>query len=365
MASGRLLHNVQALRAIAAFMVVLYHARLMTPIGTRLSFDFGNAGVDIFFLISGFIIAHVTTETHERVGGFLLKRAIRVVPLYWALTLLLYAGAQIAPQIAGAGGQPGPVELAKSLFFIPYFDASGEMHPVLFLGWTLDYEMFFYLMMGLALALAPGSGGARARLLIVSALLAALVLLGWVLQPKDAIGQTYSDALMIEFAIGLWLNQAFRAAAPGRLGAGAALGWGLCGLAGAALLVAGDYGWPQIARELKWGIPALMIVAAALALERGGRTAGGRRLMLLGEASYAIYLTHPFVIKAASLVYARLGVTPLALQALALLGLYALVALIGVGFHLLVEKPLIRLLRHLLLPRARPSVATGLEGGAA
>ena len=119
MATTGVLKNVQVLRAAAAYLVVLYHARLLTPVGEAVSFDFGNAGVDIFFLISGFIIAHVSrSDDVGRPGAFLLKRVIRVVPLYWVLTLMLFAVAQRAPALAGAGGRPDLAMLAKSLFFM-------------------------------------------------------------------------------------------------------------------------------------------------------------------------------------------------------------------------------------------------------
>lgn len=354
MKQAGVLQNVQALRAIAAFMVVLYHARLMTPIGGLVSFDFGNAGVDVFFFISGFIIAHVSRRDDVGAPGhFLLKRAIRILPLYWLLSVMLFAVAQVKPDLAGAGGRPDALMLVKSLLFIPYYDGSGEMHPVLFMGWTLDYEVLFYAVFAVALLIRAE----LARLLCVSGVLAVLVLTGFAVAPTDAIGSTYTSPLMLEFVIGMWLNLVFRRLPEGRIGDAAGILVALSGLAAFVLLVAGGHYWPGVAREIKWGGPALGIVIAALLLQRGGRTIGWGWLLLLGEASYAVYLVHPFVIKAASIVYAKLGINALPVHAAALIGLYVLVAVIGIAFHILVERPAIRWLRHRLLPRDPPSVA--------
>lgn len=354
--ADRTIRNLQALRAVAAFMVVLYHARLLTPVGQRVSFDFGNAGVDIFFLISGFIIAHVTRGDAPESGFvFLLKRAIRVIPLYWLLTLALFAAAQVAPQLAGSGGKPGVVELAKSLLFVPYVDASGERHPILFMGWTLNYEIFFYLLGGAALMLRREI----ARIAAISAVLGALVLAGFVLRPEGAILATYTDLLMIEFAIGMWLNLAFRRTPMRASGRGYRLAsMALC-IAGMALLIAGDYFWPGLVREVKWGVPAMMIVGGALALEHGGATARSRALMLMGEASYAVYLTHAFVIKAVSIALGLAGLATMSWgpSVLILLGVYALVAAVGIAVHLAIEKPLTQGLRARAL-RDRPAPAS-------
>jgi exopolysaccharide production protein ExoZ len=352
--SNPFLQNVQCLRAVAAYMVVLYHARLLTPIGSMVSFDFGNAGVDVFFFISGFIINHVGAR--DDVGAplrFLVKRAIRIVPLYWVLTLAIGIVGQAMPSLAGAGGRPDIGRILMSLFFIPYYDNTGEMHPVLFMGWTLNYEIFFYLLFAAALLIRTE----MRRLLAVSGVLLALVVTGWITHPTGAAATTYTSPLLLEFAVGMWMNRVYRALPERSWSALPRLALIVAMLGAFAVLAAGDYAWPDIAREIKWGIPAFVIVATALLLEHGGATIGWRWLLLLGEASFAIYLVHPFAIKAVSLIYARLGVTALPVHAVALLTLYVIVAAVGLAFHLLVEKPTIRALRHRIVPRDPPSVA--------
>lgn len=351
-----LLPHIQYLRAVAAFLVVLYHARLLTPIGQMLPFDVGRAGVDIFFVISGFIIQHVAARDDSgHPGAFMLKRAIRILPLYWLLTVAIGLAGQVVPALAGSGGVPDAGRILRSLLFLPYYDDAGEIHPVLFLGWTLNYEMFFYVVFAAGLLVARPV----IRLAIVSGVLLLLVLAGVMLEPRGAAGVTYTSPLLLEFGAGLWLSYLWerrqrRGAAA--LSRGAAL---IAMAAGFAAIPLGESLWPMVPQVLRWGVPAIVIVAAALALDHGHAGRGRRVALLLGEASYAIYLTHPFVIKAVSIVYARLGVTALPLHALALLATVAIVGAIGVAFHLIVERPVVRALRHRLLPRARPAVAAG------
>lgn len=356
MSSRSLLNNVQALRAIAAYMVVLYHVRLLTPLTSDASFAFGNAGVDVFFFISGFIINHVSVKTDVgRPGAFLTKRIIRIVPLYWLLTVAVAAAGTVAPGFAGSGGAPTLARLAKSLFFVPYFDDTGEAHPILFMGWTLNYEMFFYLVFAAALLLRDEVR----RLLSVSAVLVALVLVGFAAAPTDAAGTTYTSPLLLEFVIGMWMNRIFRLTSHRPVLATARAMLLLAIGAALAVLAIGDAMWPAVPREIKWGIPAFVIVASALALERGEVVVRSRLVLLLGEASYAIYLIHPFIIKAASIVYSRLNVTSAALHFGAILSVLAAVGLIGIAFHLFVERPIIAWLRHRLTPRAAASAPTG------
>ncbi|WP_340318196.1 acyltransferase family protein [Rhizorhabdus argentea] len=348
--------NVQVLRAVAASMVVFYHARLMTPIGEILSFDFGNAGVDVFFLISGFIIVHVSRRSD--IGAprrFLAKRAIRILPLYWLLTLMLFAISQVHPALSGSGGQPDLVMLAKSLTFVPYYNGGGEIHPVLFMGWTLNFEVFFYIVFAAALLIRSEI----TRLLSVSGAFVTLTLIGFLLVPSDAIGTTYTSPLMLEFVIGMWMNVVYRRLGTRQISGRATALLLMFGAASLAALVYGDYGWPDAPREVKWGVPACGVVASALLLEKGQRTIGWRWLMLLGEASYAMYLVHPFVIKGATLFYRRLDVQAFPVHCLALLGLYVIIAGIGIAFHLLVEKPTVRWFRQQLVPLASHPAVTG------
>lgn len=356
MTSRSLLNNVQALRAIAAYMVVLYHLRLLTPLTGEASFLFGNAGVDIFFFISGFIINHVSAASDVgRPGAFLTKRIIRIVPLYWLLTVAIAAAGHMAPSFAGSGGAPTLLRLVKSLLFVPYFDDTGETHPILFMGWTLNFEMFFYLVFAAALMVRSEAH----RLALASTVLVALVVLGAVTTPESAVGTTYTSPLLLEFVVGMWMNFVFRRASPRPATRIERVALSFAILSAVALLVIGDWAWPGLPREIKWGVPAFAIVAATLALERRQIATNTPLLLLLGEASYAIYLVHPFVIKAAAIIYGRLHVTAALVHLSAMAFVLALVGVAGVGFHLFVERPVIAWLRRNLTPRSAKSASTG------
>src|SRR5438067_5401161 len=148
-ADGRL-WSIQYLRFVAAFGVVLFHACS----GTAHPFAIGAIGVHLFFVISGFLMWRVTALEPQAPRVFWLHRARRIIPLYWAaiaLMVVLVHALKVRPW--EATDQAGPV--LKSMLFIPYRAADGVVAPVVYPGWTLNYEAFFYLVFGLSLFLAP------------------------------------------------------------------------------------------------------------------------------------------------------------------------------------------------------------------
>jgi exopolysaccharide production protein ExoZ len=174
-----------------------------------------------------------------------------------------------------------------SLLFVPHASATGGVTPVLWQGWTLEYEMFFYLLCTLALFLPSR------RLIALGAVLAALVILGIGVRPTAPIPLAYTNPLLLEFGAGVVLALAWRR----RWLNGFLLG------VGALIIGAGAYALQQAglapvtgARVIDWGVPALFIVAGALAMEGAGRMPQSRFGLLVGDASYSLYLTHGFVV---------------------------------------------------------------------
>ena len=141
-----MLLSVQALRALAALAVATYHALQWADGG----FEVGRAGVDVFFVISGFIMWHVTAGRDVDPGDFLWRRLTRVAPLYWLATLGVLGVALVWPAFLPEV-RPGWTHLALSLAFIPHLDPRGLPFPTLPPGWTLDYEALFYLIFAGAL----------------------------------------------------------------------------------------------------------------------------------------------------------------------------------------------------------------------
>lgn len=190
------LAGVQYARAVAALSVLIFHAAQRSG----LDFAIGARGVDLFFVISGFIMWTVSIERETTPSAFMIARVKRIVPLYWIATSFLVLGALLGAfptlrqELSGS-------HVLQSLLFIPHVSpGSGEIWPVLVPGWTLNLEMFFYGLFAVSLVLTPA-----VRLAALSILFLALVAAGVVLRPENAIALTYTNPLILEFIAGVWL----------------------------------------------------------------------------------------------------------------------------------------------------------------
>lgn len=277
------IYAVQYLRAGAAFLVVFYHLVIALHDETRslISFARGAVGVDIFFVLSGFIMAMIAAKRSDPADRFMLRRFARIAPLYYLLTLLLFAVALAAPQLLNST-TANPLHLLTSLFFLPYDSGGGRNAPILILGWTLNYEMFFYLLVMIALRVFKDR-----TLFSVIVMLAMLVGLGVVMDSDALLARFYLDPIILEFALGILVyHLAFKR---GRLPFLLALVVFLVGVALIALQFAPVE--PDL-RSLLWGVPAAMIVAGAL----GIFSARIEWLRRIGDWSYSVYLVHVYAI---------------------------------------------------------------------
>jgi len=357
--------NIQTLRALAALLVVFVHLDVfLRALGLA---PFGHGGVDLFFVISGFIMVHTTGRAPAvrapavrarpiSPASFLVNRFTRIAPIYWLITLFVYGVALAAPSLLQATST-APEQLAKSLFFIPFQKANGLVQPTLFVGWTLNYEMFFYALFAVGLAFPKRPVGAA----LVAAFMVALVAFGSVVRPESVLGAFYTRPIILEFVAGMALGAiGAGVCVPVRWKRGLLLGACALGLAAVAFV---PLLFPGLSRLVTQGVPAVAVVAGAIVLHQSGVRVGGRWLLLLGDASYALYLTHPFVTQAAQKAGKLLGLTPLLAASLIPVTL-VLVCLVGVVTHLVVERPLTRLAKGLLerLPvvSSRPAPAPGL-----
>lgn len=331
--------SIQYLRAVAAIAVLIFHAA--DRMGWR--FGVGAAGVDIFFVISGFIMWVIGSRRSPTPATFLLRRAERIVPLYWLVTLALAGTWLVAPRLF-PHLQPTPRHVVLSLLFVPHADPSGLIAPLVEPGWTLTYEVFFYIVFAATLA-APS----RWRLAVLTGALASLTALGAVIGSTNPIMQTYTHPLLLEFLAGVWIGQAWSR--------GVGLPWWTCMLmlaSGVVALGAADLALLDVERwrTVLWGGPAVLIVGGALGLERLGRWPHWRIPKLLGDASYSIYLVHGLAIAAA------LRIAPAVLGnarapifvALVAAGLFG-----GVVCYLAVERPLTRALQRRASSQAFPT----------
>lgn len=337
--AGRaMFYNVQALRALAAFLAIFVHTdKLLAPAGIRYDWlQFGNSGVDLFFVISGFVMVHTSLHRPQTPLGFMQNRIVRVVPLYWLLTLAVFALAMARPHLLGAT-RAAPDELLKSLFFIPFAKADGKLMPVLFVGWTLNYEMFFYALFAVGLALSRGRVARTVG--FVTVVLAGLVVSGAIEQPHWVALRFYSAPVMLEFALGMGLAlmvaRGFRL--PRRLA------WALF-LVGLVALILPPFFQRDPPRLLFAGLPGVVILASAVSLELAGSISRARPVQMLGAASYALYLVHAFVLQSVAKFAPKAASAPAAVLMTAL----GIAAAIGVAMavHLLVERPLTDRLRR-------------------
>lgn len=335
------IENIQSLRALAATLVVFVHLEVFLRLLGLAPFGYG--GVDLFFVISGFIMVHTTRRKPIGPGAFIANRLLRIAPLYWLLTCAVYAVALVAPSLLGATSAD-PVELVESLLFVPFRKSSGAIYPVLFVGWTLNYEMFFYALFAVGLFAPKREHG----VLAVMAALVALVVLGRVLPSRAAAYTFYTDPIVLEFGFGmalaLWGGRLRVSSARARRGLLAAGALGLLATAALVFLL------PDVERVLTYGVPAALVVTVAVTLHQSGVSVSNRALLALGNASFALYLTHPFVTQAATKVATHWRLSPFLAAAGAGLSFCA-VCVVGIAAHLALERPLTKACRRIVSGR--------------
>lgn len=345
--------GVQYLRATAAILVVMHHALHQLPsLLAMIPTEALQGGVDIFFVISGFIMTYTTATKPLSAGQFLERRVVRIVPLYWAMTAITAVFAISAPHIF----KDTVFTLSgfiTSLLFIPAYNAGqvGVIAPLLKLGWTLNHEAFFYVVFAALIVLPPFKRSAA-----ILAVLLACVLLLPLLRSDAAPIVFHSTPIALEFAMGCFVGAA----------AAAGLGLSIPRAGWVCLLVAGIAGFLYfgqndlggMSRVLNLGAPSTAIVIAVVWLDRLGvfdqpgplQRAG----KLLGDASYSIYLAHLYPVIGFRDVWLR---AHLAGGTVGLLSFLVMATATGIGAGLLVyffiERPLTDRARALVNLRSR------------
>lgn len=330
------------MRGLAALAVVFFHA-----IGRAQDFSDPDgparvlmAGVDVFFVISGFIMVYSSARTPDRgPARFLIDRATRIIPLYWLLTLLVVAIGIALPRLLHSGRVEAWHAIASFLFIPVRHPVSHYFEPVLIPGWSLNYEMFFYLLFAAGLLWARGRIGRLC--LSVGAAIVGLVTAGKVFV-MPGVAAFYTAGIMLEFVFGMGLAWAYLRGhvLPRSTGIAAVL-------AGTAALLAAALAGSIAPREVEFGLPALLIVAGALALPVSGQEPLFRPLKRIGDASYSLYLSHPLGVSALAMVWGRLGGFAHPAGAALFVPVAAIGCIVGAFVvYRLVERPLIALFRR-------------------
>lgn len=345
--------NIQALRGVAVLAVMLFH---LQGIERKYSadhllpdiFQLGAAGVDIFFLISGFIMMTVTSSLQpgdRTVRHFLTMRIIRIYPLYWLVSASILTGILVKPDLVS--NFPSEKDyLPKAFLLLPQ-----EHLPLLSVGWTLVHEMYFYVVFSLLLLLPAAQRGKW--LAAWSTLCLAAYLL---LEPtqKEPWRYLVTNPLTLEFTAGCFVAMLLgRKSLPYP-------GWLV--LAGCMLAVASWQYWASGhddefpvggIRVACFLLPCALILAGTVSLERQQKILPGW-LQKTGDASYSLYLTHILLLAAGGKIWQHYGTensladNSLIDNLLWLPLLFAATLAGGMLCHYWIEKPLLGLLRRKL-----------------
>jgi exopolysaccharide production protein ExoZ len=331
----RRLNSIRILRAVTATTVIVHHVLIQ---GGR---AFGEFRVDVFFVLSGFVIALALEAGTTSVREFVVSRVVRIVPLYWLATLLVFFGALLRPDLFNST-TADIHELLKSLFFIPYRKESGNIFPMLFVGWTLNYEMLFYAAS--ALALWRFRRHATHVFVAITLLLVALFVAATLAHSDRAIVVFLSYSRLLEFPLGFAVWFAWNAglripvavAAPGAV-------------AMYALMTCIEWIWPGVSPVLGNGVPTSLLLISTLSLESlVADNALTRALLYLGDASYATYLSHPFVVEAMRKLIPKVVHGFDVRSTVGILITVVVASAVGCLVYRYVDKPLHRAIRRLI-----------------
>ncbi|AMO78196.1 acyltransferase family protein [Pseudomonas citronellolis] len=285
-----MLSSIQHLRGIAALLVLIHHAihKQGQISGTDTSWDLGISGVDLFFIISGFIMCHITTARETYPRDFFLARIRRIIPLYWSLSLVALTIFTIKPEIVNSSG--GTTSILNSFTLIP----NGEKFLIQN-GWTLSYEFLFYIIFATALW-----ANYKFRLLLVSISITLLVIFGLTTLPQNPTIAFATSPILLEFLMGILAYLYITHAPKSNIINLALLASGLLFLIFNSTKVDGAN------RSFFYGIPLALIFSGVVCNERIFNRLERSKILKaskeIGNASYSIYLSHPFVIAATGII---------------------------------------------------------------
>lgn len=340
--------TIQCLRGIAATMVVVYHC---FPQLERMGYGGSHftplsAGVDIFFIISGFIMLYSTARSSGRSGGaFLLNRAIRILPLYWLLTATITAIALLKPSLLQSSRFELEHVVKSFLMIAAAHPISGRWEPILIPGWTLNYELFFYLVFAGCLWLTRQS--LNAMTIAITAAMLLIHALSLFTRPGTFAG-FYTDGIILEFVFGILVCRALLAGA--KVPSWLSVPLIMLGIGGFCLYGVLD-GMP---REYIFGLPSLAIFLGVLFLPVRRSTPGIGALKLVGDASYSLYLAHFMLMSAIGQLWRKTPLSslpPLVREPLFILSSVAICIGVAIIIYRWVEMPVTDWLKARMAPR--------------
>ena len=261
-------------------MVVAYHAiyQLQAALGSEGGYEFLASGVDVFFVISGFIMVFTTAGRSVSTINFYQKRIVRIAPLYWSITSFMLAVLIIAPHVFQNSAFDLRHIIASYLFYPWIHPVKHVQEPLVFPGWTLNYEMFFYFIFGILLnvrRLGP-------RIAALSLTFVAIVACQGFVSDPDSAAAFYSSSIVLEFVGGAALGYIFVSGYCPKTWVSTSLL--VLGVFGLGLSTLGDTSLP---RAFLYGVPSLLLVGGTVFLDRSmgvpticARQAVGRCVLL-------------------------------------------------------------------------------------
>ncbi len=348
-AAPKKLELIQVFRGLASVAVLLTHCGLIfdqnfsQPFLNNL-FDFGGAGVDFFFVLSGFIIFYIHEKdiaNPRKVKSFFIKRFIRVYPLYW-LVLGLKIGTSLLVGYDPDIKARSLLEIFQAIVLFPQ-DRAILSSSFLGVSWTLSFEVFFYVIFGLAILFPK-----RVMIPLIGVWLIGSFssLVGLSPLPPDSMLQTFwFSPLNVEFALGCWAAYLVRHHQFSRGQRIFSVGLFLLSIAIALEIYTSTHGLPRIpiSPVIAYGIPCWVLIIGAVTLESERTVRVSPILSAIGNASYSIYLVHGFFINNLSKV---LRVNSTVLQTPWLLNMSGIVIstialVLSYGVYKYVEKPML------------------------
>lgn len=273
---------IQALRGVAAIFVFFEHVRFV---------GHGAFGVDVFFCISGFMIM---LSTEKSTSHFLLKRLIKILPLYWLMTFITWIGLLIFPSLFQST-QPQLEYLIKSLLFIP-FEIGNAIRPIMGIGWSLNCEMFFYILFYLSFHINK-----KYCCLICSSFLAFIVfiqLLAGNAGVHSVILLFYGNSRMLEFVLGIgcyyyakWMYDHFPNKAKKQF---FIVAFVVSAIILVCLFLMHDINQSDFSRLIYWGVPSAVLVLLFFAI--GLYYQFPTFIVHLGNISFSFYLMHYYIV---------------------------------------------------------------------
>jgi exopolysaccharide production protein ExoZ len=368
------LPNIQILRAVAALAVVFYHdgietMNICTATGQTCAYDFwmGAFGVPLFFIISGFIMVTTSWNNFGLPGApleFMKRRIIRIVPLYWLVTTIAIVGIIMSPAMLKVA-VIDPLYFLGSYLFWPMARVNGFVRPIANLGWTLNLEMMFYAVFTVSLFFARKRGLILAIAFLTG--MSALQIIGLFAaqSPFHSIPLNFwADPIILNFIMGMVMaviyRQGFRV---NRTEAFLLIAIAIVGvlLVWNFIVVLDAMREDHIINRSVAMLPMLaLFVAGALGPQVNIEKPLWRAGLLVGDASYSLYLIHPFILRPASKIWAKLIGTHLPVWSFTVLAVFAALAG-GLVAYYVIERNLTKFFskKRNAVPASPPLAAVG------